>query len=120
MALCTCRAGDKILLLRIADRAFEQALAACGEALPPVGDPASSLLKPAAKRHRGDGSPNNAAHKASAAVCSECGRHAGRGGLLRCMGCDAAFHRKCADATHERSRDAAEVCLCPSCWDAQR
>ena len=119
MALCSCRVGDKILLLRIADRAFEQALAACGDVMPPAGELSSSLPKPAAKRHRGDGSPD-AADKASTAVCGECGRHAGRGGLLRCMGCDAAFHRKCADAAHERSRDAAEVCLCPTCWDAQR
>jgi len=35
---------------------------------------------------------------------------------MRCMGCDAAFHRKCAD----RDLHLTDVCLCPACWDAQQ
>jgi len=48
--------------------------------------------------------------------CSECGGHPRRVGLLRCMACDAEFHRACADV---RPATSSAVTLCPSCWDAQ-
>jgi hypothetical protein len=129
LALCDCPIPHKTLQLRIADVQLEGALVACGLS-PPFLAPEEPADGPA-KRARADdrfgaggaGSADASAgdrYKPPTAMCSECGRHAGRGGLLRCMGCDAAFHRKCADADAKRARNTAEVCLCPSCWDAQR
>jgi hypothetical protein len=64
----------------------------------------------------GGGAPRAADPETKPERCSECGRHPGRGGFMRCMGCDTPFHRKCADRDLRRT----DVCLCPACWDAQQ
>jgi hypothetical protein len=43
-----------------------------------------------------------------------------QGTLLRCMACDADFHRKCSDMDTRGAAAAAEVVLCSSCWAGQR
>lgn len=116
LALCDCDILKKRLELQVDDAVLEHALRACGHTVPApreAPEPPSESLK----RARGDHADGSRAPGSAMARCSECGRHGGRGGLVRCMGCDASFHRKCADL---HGRAAAEVCLCPDCWDAQR
>ena len=119
--------------LRVPDSMLECALPASelAAAAPQLAAPPARPmppLPPPAKRLRAEPVPGlrdvdaftgaQDAPRASTALCSECGRHAGRGGLLTCMGCDAAFHRKCAD-WDDRPAHGDAVCLCPPCWDAQ-
>jgi hypothetical protein len=122
LAMCDCSAAHKTLELHVSDEELRAALLACGHPIDsPGASPANKQVKrprlePAAAASAGDGAPRTTDLESKSLRCSECGRHAGRGGLLRCMGCDAPFHRKCADRDLRRT----DVCLCPTCWDAQQ
>ena len=121
LALCDCSAAHKTLELHVSDQELRAALVACGHPVESPGpSPANKQVKrprlePAAAASVGDDAPL-ADPESKSLRCSECGRHAGREGFLRCMGCDTPFHRKCADRDLRRT----DVCLCPTCWDAQQ
>ncbi len=135
--MCDCRGVNKSLEVRVADaelesvlspadRAAEAARAAPPVAAQPVAAQPQPLLPGSGKRVREDDAAakckpveRTAAPPSAqpAGQCSECGGRGGRSGLLRCLACDAGFHRKCGDM---RSRGrGAELSLCPSCYDAQ-
>ena len=122
LAMCECSAARKTLELHVSDEELRAALVACGHSADsPGASPANKQVKrprlePLAAASAGDDAPRAADPESKSLRCSECGRHAGRGGFMRCMACDTAFHRKCADRDLRRT----DVCLCPPCWDAQQ
>jgi len=129
-AMCECKGGQKALEIRIADQELDSLYSAAPAPAPvpapllapPAGIVAATTVAAAAtvvaapggKRER-EGPPQGAWKSQSG--CYECGGRGGRGGLLRCLGCDAQFHGKCVDLKARGQR--TEICLCGNCWDAQ-
>jgi hypothetical protein len=133
-AMCDCKGNNKLLEMRIENGAFVQLLAPHAAAAAGAGYmmPTVPIVNPPAladvvaaptdqsqqgKRSRPQFKPNPRFVAPDPNRCSECGGHGERLSLLRCVACDCAFHSKCGNM---RSRStAAELCLCPSCYNAQ-